>query len=163
MLAMSAGRSLSDEMSAMYALAVDMVPEQKPMKTRAATSHEKLGARPAERRRRAAQLLAHRVFAACGHIGARALAQCAHVERHDGNRQRGGEDVDDHDEVHGVQRHVTCGGVRDRDHGALDEACCSLAVQSSVPKFTDTARDVDKKGCCLGHERRKWEFGLGRS
>ena len=37
---------MSDEMSAMYALAVDMVPEQKPMKTRAATSHEKLGARP---------------------------------------------------------------------------------------------------------------------
>ena len=30
----------------MYALAVDMVPEQKPMKMRAATSHEKLGARP---------------------------------------------------------------------------------------------------------------------
>ena len=30
----------------MYALAVDMVPEQKPIKMRAATSHEKLGARP---------------------------------------------------------------------------------------------------------------------
>jgi hypothetical protein len=30
----------------MYALAVDIVPEQKPMKMRAATSHKKLGARP---------------------------------------------------------------------------------------------------------------------